>query len=246
MAGKQRRALDSTILDDAVARQDTVTQLIAQIRRVGREVPGAQDLITAHCTGLAALTGQGYDQPGKPRIAWDDQAAREELVTALVNDALALLAALGHRGIEVLAGSRPRRSRCWRWSPARTSNPPRAPTAPTGGGGSRARPRQDRVISTVDPDARHAHKSRERRQDGFKAHLVVEPDTGLTTVVALTKATGPTNLRRRRRRGPGHHRPTLSGHRRRLPDQPVEVLGDSAYGTGDMLARPRPAGNGSR
>ena len=40
----------------------------------------------------------------------------------------------------------------------------------------------DRVISTVDPDTRHAHKTRERRQDGFKAHVVVEPDTGLTTM----------------------------------------------------------------
>ena len=44
VAGKQRRALDSTVLDDAVARQDTVTQLIASIRRVGREVPDAKDL----------------------------------------------------------------------------------------------------------------------------------------------------------------------------------------------------------
>ena len=31
--GKGRRAVDSTILDDAVARQDTVTQLVAQIRK---------------------------------------------------------------------------------------------------------------------------------------------------------------------------------------------------------------------
>src|SRR3712207_4158581 len=39
LAGKTRRALDSTILEDAVATQDTVTQLIAAIRRVRREVP---------------------------------------------------------------------------------------------------------------------------------------------------------------------------------------------------------------
>lgn len=52
-----------------------VTQLNAQIRRVGREVAGAKDLIATECTRLAALTGQGYDQPGKPRIAWDDPAA---------------------------------------------------------------------------------------------------------------------------------------------------------------------------
>ena len=51
----------------------------------------------------------------------------------------------------------------------------------------------DRVISTVDPEARHAHKTRERKQDGFKAHVAVEPDTGLITAAALTKATGPDN-----------------------------------------------------
>src|SRR4051794_9707046 len=106
VAGKQRRALDSTILDDAVARQDTVTQLIAQVRRVGREVPGAKDLIVAHCTRLAALTGQDYAASGKPQIAWDDQAARDELVSALVGDALALLAALDVETIST-SGGRP-------------------------------------------------------------------------------------------------------------------------------------------
>ena len=50
LTGKTRRALDSTVLDDAVATQDTVTQLIAAIRRVAREVPGAAEVIAAHCT----------------------------------------------------------------------------------------------------------------------------------------------------------------------------------------------------
>src|SRR3954451_1257325 len=40
LTGKTRRALDSTVLEDAVATQDTVTQLIAAIRRVGRTLPG--------------------------------------------------------------------------------------------------------------------------------------------------------------------------------------------------------------
>lgn len=48
ITGKTRRALDSTILDEAVARQDTVTQLIAQIRRVGRDVPGATGRVGVH------------------------------------------------------------------------------------------------------------------------------------------------------------------------------------------------------
>ena len=36
LAGKTRRAADSTVLDDAVARQDTIGMLVAQIRRVRR------------------------------------------------------------------------------------------------------------------------------------------------------------------------------------------------------------------
>src|SRR5690242_9890474 len=76
LAGKTRRALDSTILDDAA--QDTVTQLIAAIRRVAREVPGAAVVIAEQCTG------HDYTQAGKPRIAWDDETARGELVDALV------------------------------------------------------------------------------------------------------------------------------------------------------------------
>jgi transposase len=142
VAGKQRRALDSTVLDDAVARQDTVTQLVAAIRRVGREVDGARDLVGLHCTRLAALTGQDYTASGKPRIAWDDPAARDELVTALVNDALALLAALDVEAIEQAGGSRLRRSRCWHWSPGRTWNRSRTPTAPTAAGASLGRPRR--------------------------------------------------------------------------------------------------------
>ena len=45
LKGRRRRAVDSTVLDDAVARQDTITQLIAAIRRFGRDVPGGQELL---------------------------------------------------------------------------------------------------------------------------------------------------------------------------------------------------------
>src|ERR1700704_1530860 len=41
LKGRRRRAVDSTILADAGATQDTITQLIAAIRRAGRVVPGA-------------------------------------------------------------------------------------------------------------------------------------------------------------------------------------------------------------
>lgn len=85
LAGKTRRALDSTVGDDAVATQDTLTQLIAAIRRVGRDVPSAAGVIAQH--GRA----HDYGWPGKPRIAWDDRVAREALLDALVSDAHRLL-----------------------------------------------------------------------------------------------------------------------------------------------------------
>src|SRR3954463_16171180 len=43
--GRARRALDSTVLDDAVATQDTVTQLIAAIRRGARTVPDREPIV---------------------------------------------------------------------------------------------------------------------------------------------------------------------------------------------------------
>jgi len=233
VAGKQRRALDSTILDDAVARQDTVTQLVAQIRRVGREVPGAKDLIGTECTRLAALTGQDHTATGKPPIAWDDQAARDELVSALVGDALALLTALDDRiGLETIQrdGGKSAEAVALLALVAGQDVEPAEDSDGTDGRWRIARKTApDRVISTVDPDSRHAHKTRERRQDGFKAHVVVEPDTGLTTVCELTKTNGPENS------DANVGAELMVADRTIAEGQPVEVLGDSAYATGDML-----------
>jgi IS5 family transposase len=232
VAGKQRRALDSTVLDDAVARQDTVTQLIAQVRRVGREVPGAEDLISTACTRLAALTGQGYDQHGKPRIAWDDETARDQLVSALVGDALALLDAIDDQiGLEAIQerGGKPAEAVTLLALIAGQDVEPAEDSDGTDGRWRIARATApDRVISTVDPDARHAHKTRERRQDGFKAHVVVEPDTGLTTVCELTKTNGSENSDAAVGAELVVADPTID-------TGDVEILGDSAYASGDML-----------
>ena len=87
LKGRRRRAVDSTILADAVATQDTITQLVSAIRRVAREVPGAAEQIAQVCTG------HDYRKPGKPKIDWDDPAAKDALVSALVSDANAVVAA---------------------------------------------------------------------------------------------------------------------------------------------------------
>ena len=133
LAGRRKRCVDSTVFDDAVATQDTVTQLVAAIRKVARVVPGAGAVIAAVCS-------LDYSQPGKPPIDWDDPAAKENLVSDLVNDALAVLAELAGPGAPQ-RGSRGRRTRwgCWRWSLGRTWSQPRAATGRTGGGALPAR-----------------------------------------------------------------------------------------------------------
>lgn len=219
LSGRRRRAVDSTILDDAVARQDTVTQLIAQIRRVGRVVPAAGPIV-------AGLGGHDYGKAAKPDIAWDDPAARDELTSRLVTDATTLLATL--EGSELDEAQQDAVALL-----ALVAGQDVEPAEGSDGTDGRWRiarkVAEDRVISTVDPDTRHAHKSRQKRQDGFKAHLIAEPDTGLVTAAVLTKASGAANSDAARGIELLAADPTIGG-------EPVEVLGDSAYGSGPMLA----------
>jgi hypothetical protein len=237
LAGKHRRALDSTIFDDAVATQDTITQLIAAIRRVAREVPDAPAVIAEH------TNAHDYSQPGKPRIAWDDKAVRADLVDALVGDAhrilghlpeveldakaaeaVALLALVAGQDVEPAQGSD---GTDGRWQIVRGTA-------------------EDRVISTVDPDTRHAHKTRSRRQDGYKAHVVVEPDTGLITDAALTPTAGPDNSDATV--GVELLLTSTSAPTSTIAAAPTsgngkaQALADSAYGTGDALAALTAAG----
>jgi len=223
LAGKTRRALDSTVLDDAVATQDTVTQLIAAIRRVRREIPAAAEVIAGHCTA------HDYDDPGKPAIAWNDKTARDQLVDALVSDAHRLLGhlpeqELGPRAAEAVALL------------ALIAGQDVEPVEGSDGTDGQWRIAQnvagDRVISVVDPEARHAHKTVHRRQDGFKAHIAIEPDTGIITDCALTKASGSEN-----------HEAVVGLGLLENEDTPVRVLGDSAYGTGTARAALAEAGH---
>ena len=233
LAGKSRRALDSTIFDDAVARQDAITQVIAAIRRVAREVDGGAVVVEQHATRLAALTGGGYDRPGKPRIAWDDECAQQDLISALVEDGLAVLDGLDLEAIEKEPSNEAQAQAVALLALVTGQDVEPAPGSDGTDGRWRIAPRTapDRVISTVDTDTRHAHKTRARQQDGFKGHIVNEPETGLVTAIEMTKAAGPDTS------------DGAVGARLLLSDPTVaddaddrEVLGDSAYASGDMLA----------
>jgi len=49
---------------------------------------------------------------------------------------------------------------------------------------------EDRVISVVDPEARHTRKSPGARRDGYRAHVAAGPQTGIITEEKLTVAAG--------------------------------------------------------
>ena len=206
IAKKNRRALDSTVLDDAVQRQDTISLLQSQIRRVRKLVPELADRLYVREHNLA---------PGRPPCDFEDKDDIDRLVSELVDDAyelvfaaedlgleldqqqqeaLALLALLAGQDVE--PGERP-----GTWHIAERTAP-------------------DRVISTVDPESRHAHKTQHSYRDGYKAHLAAEPDTGIITATELTA--GNT--------GDAEAAPGL------IKDEPAatEILADSAYGSGDL------------
>jgi hypothetical protein len=232
LRGRRRRAVDSTIIDDAVATQDTVIQLVSAIRKVAREVPGAAERIAQACTG------HDYSKPGKPKIDWDDPEAKDALVSALVNDAsavveafrdaeleepaaaaLALLALVAGQDVEPAGGSD---GRDGRWRIAR-------------------KVAEDRVISVNDPEARHTRKSQQARRDGYRAHVAADPETGIITDEKLTRAAGQENSDPAAAEefvaaeAGGADRAGVAGGRDSgSADDTLAWYGDTAYGTGEL------------
>ena len=169
----QRRVLDSVPIYDAVATQDTATMLH---RAIGAVLAAAPDA----ALGVGAALRGGYASGAKAHCDWDDPRARQELVDRLGADAAAVLAALEGRELDgalseaaellaAVAGQDLCQDDSGRFMIAR-------------------RVAKDRVLSTVDPDARHGHKSTARRFDGYKGHTAVDPDSELITATAVTPA----------------------------------------------------------
>src|SRR5262249_38720461 len=88
---------------------------------------------------------------------------------------------------------------------------------------------RDRVVSVHDPDARHVHKTTRDYRDGYKAHVAVEPVTGIITAATLTP----------RNRADAQAAPELLAGE----DGARTVFGDSAYGTGELREHLAEAGH---
>ena len=219
-----KRVLDSTPLYDAVATMDTITLIRSAIRSLLRI---SDDDLEAE---LRAVIGSGddYATNAKPQIAWDDAEARVELVDSRARDAFACLALLDGRELAPeVADAAELVATVVGQDLEETEN---------GTFGIARRVARDRVISTVDPDARHGHKTKARGFDGYKGHVAVDPDSEIITdtVVGPGNAgdasvaedliddlVGDNNNNADEHDGDGDGRPT--------------VYGDAAYGAGEFL-----------
>ena len=228
----RRRVLDSTPLYDAVATMDTVTL----IRSAIRGLLGVADPVLEQRLRAALSSGDQYVTAGKPVIDWDDKAARTALVDARARDGYALLQVL--EGQKQLPEPVNQAAKLLATVLGQDLEPD--PDNP-GGWRIARRVAKDRVISTVDPEARHGHKTNHRGFDGYKGHAAVDPDSEIITAVAVTPGNSGdvepvadliadlTNP------DPGSSQQTAA------PDDPA-VYGDAAYGAGDVLEQLEDAG----
>ena len=170
----RRRVLDSTPLYDAVATMDTVTLVRSAIRGVLAVCDQAFE------AQVRAVLGRDddYRTAGKPVCDYDDPQARQALIDALAKDARALLGWLDGRelGDEVSKAAGLLASVVGQDLDEGEDGIFRIAR----------RVAKDRIISTVDPDARHGHKTSARGFDGYKGHVSVDPDSELIVQTTVT------------------------------------------------------------
>jgi hypothetical protein len=177
-------------------------------------------------------SGDDYASSAKPQIDWDDAPAREQLIDSRAKDAHACLGVLDNR----------------RLGPVVTEAASLLATVvgqdlEAGDDGSfriARRVTKDRVISTVDPDARHGRKTAARGFDGYKGHVAIDPETELITATRVTAGNA----------GDAGVAAELIADVMTATEAAeaavAVVYGDSAYGTGTFQDRLEEAGITSR
>jgi Transposase domain (DUF772)/Transposase DDE domain len=229
LAGR-RRVLDSTPLYDAVATMDTVTLVRSAIRGLLKACGGE---LAGELRGLLRRDDD-YVSAGKPACDYDDAAAREALAGALARDAYALLAVLDGRELDPVLGQ------AAELLAAVTGQDLEQDAA--GVFRIARKVAEDRVNSTVDPQARHGHKTSARGSGGYKGHIAVDLDSEIITATGATAGNS----------GDAEAAESLLGDmlpgdqdRAAAPaageGQPA-VYGDAAYGSGALIARLDEAG----
>jgi DDE family transposase/transposase-like protein DUF772 len=226
-----KRVLDSTPLYDAVATMDTVTLIRSAVR--GLLQVADEELEAGLRAALAS--GDDYASPAKPQIDWDHQAAREQLIDSRARDGFACLALLDGRE---LAGALAEAAALLAGVLGQDLD-----ESADGVFRIARRVAKDRIISTVDPDARHGHKTAARGFDGYKGHVAADPDSEIITDTEVTAgnvgdATAATALiddllAANAERAPEHATGVEAAGEDTRPQ--AAVYGDAAYGAGEFL-----------
>lgn len=206
------QVMDSSPVLGAAAVQDTYKLIRTALHK----------LVKAHGKELSAELRprlKRYLKTGKPDIDWEDASARKRELSQLVQDGELALRELP----EVQEGPVAERAR------ELLKRVVRQDVEDDGEGGHQIRKgvAKDRVVSTVDPEMRHGHKSSSGRWDGYKKHLSVAPDTELITAVEVTPANvpdGPLALE-------------LLQQQAEAGLSPAEVVGDMQYASGELRAQ---------
>jgi IS5 family transposase len=215
--------------------------------------------LAAQLRGVLA-SGDDYAGAGKPQIDWDDPAAREGLVDSRARDAFAGLAVLDGRELAEQVEQA-----------AKLLATVVGQDLTEGADGVFRIARKvakDRIISTVDPDARHGHKTSARGFDGYKGHAALDPDSEIITATTVTPGnagdasaaedlladllnhhpaaehTDDTGDAGDTGDTPGAEQSDPAGRPESEPDrqQRPAAYGDAAYGTGQLQARLEDAG----
>lgn len=205
--GRNKRALDSTVISDAVLTQDTFAQIVSQIKRVRRMIPPLSQVPLSQVVDYSS-------SEKKPAIDYRDQKEKQEAISHLVTDAISLITAaeeldltpeqadaLGLLGLVAAQDVEIVDEKEGRFKLAK-------------------KVARDRVVSTVDPDARHVHKSRKAYIDGYRGHIAIDPETELITSSALRK---------------GNVSDAQMGQELLLEEsEPLRIYGDSGYSSGEF------------
>lgn len=240
----RKRVLDSTPLYDAVATQDTVTLIRSAIRGLLRVTDDALASELRACL----KRDDDYRLPGKPACDWDDEAGREALIDALARDAYAILAALDGTTLsaEVSQAAQLVATVVGQDLEQREDGLFRIAR----------RVAKDRVISTVDPDTRHGHKTSARGFDGYKGHVAVDPDSEIITATTVTAGNAGDGSVAAELTNAVLAQPVAESTTEPAKDatqmnetvapaeacSPVEIYGDAAYGTAEFVEKVEAAG----
>jgi len=225
----RKRVLDSTPLYDAVATMDTITLIRSAIRGL-LKVAGTE--LRTELRGVLT-SGDDYASSAKPAIDWDDRDAQAELIDSRAKDAYACLALLD--GVEL--------DNEVKEAVALLATVVGQDLEEVDGVLRIARRvAKDRVISTVDPEARHGHKTSAHSFDGFKAHAAIDPDSEIITATVVTAGNaGDASVAQEliedllaTASGDGDENENDPSTREQTR---ATVYGDAAYGTGAVQSR---------